>query len=212
MRSTIGTRAMCEPHHGCASRWARTAAAALCAPSLRYPFAARLATVLIEIPSSAAMSLCVRSRPMRSRIRHSRAVSGRARVELGRTITHASVLSEGPVRLDRTMCAGAPVAKRGWGWRLRGSNYDPLVKRLTKTPWFGPRRLGWGWRPITWQGWATSLFFFVVMASLVAWNDQPDALPIPLLLVAIIFVLTCYLTGGRPGGPTLFDKRPTSHS
>jgi hypothetical protein len=20
-------------------------------------------------------------------------------------------------------------------------------------PWFGPKRIGWGWRPVTWQGW-----------------------------------------------------------
>ncbi len=43
---------------------------------LRHAFAASLATVLIETPSSAAMSLCVLSRPMRSRIRHSRSVKG----------------------------------------------------------------------------------------------------------------------------------------
>ena len=24
-------------------------------------------------------------------------------------------------------------------------------------PWFGPKRIGWGIRPQTWQGWAISL-------------------------------------------------------
>jgi len=35
MCSRIGAKSMREPHHGCASRWASTAAAAPCAPSLR---------------------------------------------------------------------------------------------------------------------------------------------------------------------------------
>ncbi len=87
MRSRIGPKSMREPHHGCASRWASTAAAALCAPSFLYAFAARLATVLIEIPNSAAMSLCVLSRPMRSSVVHSRAVSGRTRVGGERLVT-----------------------------------------------------------------------------------------------------------------------------
>ena len=77
MRSRIGPKSMREPHHGCASRWASTAAAALWAPSFLYAFTARLATVLMEIPNSAAMSLCVLSRPMRSSVAHSRTVSGR---------------------------------------------------------------------------------------------------------------------------------------
>jgi hypothetical protein len=26
-----------------------------------------------------------------------------------------------------------------------------------KRPWFGPKRIGWGFRPQTWQGWAITL-------------------------------------------------------
>jgi hypothetical protein len=26
-----------------------------------------------------------------------------------------------------------------------------------KRPWFGPKRIGWGYRPQTWQGWALIL-------------------------------------------------------
>ena len=87
MRSRIGPKSMREPHQGCASRWASTAAAALCAPSFLYAFAARLATVLIEIPNSAAMSLCVRSRPIRSSVAHSRLVGGSTRVGGERLVT-----------------------------------------------------------------------------------------------------------------------------
>ena len=43
-----------------------------------YAFAARFATVLIEIPNSNAISFCVMPRALSSSVAHSRAVSGRA--------------------------------------------------------------------------------------------------------------------------------------
>lgn len=27
----------------------------------------------------------------------------------------------------------------------------------TRRPWFGPKRVGFGWRPQTWQGWLITL-------------------------------------------------------
>jgi hypothetical protein len=43
----------------------------------------------------------------------------------------------------------------------------PVVKRLVRDPWFGPKRVGWGLAPIRWQGWAaTGLFIVVVCATL----------------------------------------------
>lgn len=32
-----------------------------------------------------------------------------------------------------------------------------------KRPWFGPKRIGWGYSPQTWQGWAVTLGFAVVV-------------------------------------------------
>ncbi len=55
------------------------------APSFLYAFAARLPTVLIEIPNSAAMSLCVLSRSMRSSVAH------RFRLRDGRIVAHWAV-------------------------------------------------------------------------------------------------------------------------
>lgn len=28
-------------------------------------------------------------------------------------------------------------------------------------PWFGRKRIGWGWRPVAWQGWAITLLIVV---------------------------------------------------
>jgi ABC-type dipeptide/oligopeptide/nickel transport system permease subunit len=33
-------------------------------------------------------------------------------------------------------------------------------------PWFGPKRVGWGIRPQTWQGWAISALIAVVIVVL----------------------------------------------
>ena len=73
----MGPKSMREPHQGCASRCACTAAAAPWTPSFLYAFAARLPTVLIEIPNSNAISLCVMPRALRSSVAHSRTISGR---------------------------------------------------------------------------------------------------------------------------------------
>lgn len=33
-------------------------------------------------------------------------------------------------------------------------------------PWFGRKRIGWGWGPRTWQGWAVSGTFVAAVAAL----------------------------------------------
>lgn len=30
-------------------------------------------------------------------------------------------------------------------------------------PWFGPKRIGWGYRPQTWQGWTLIAAFTVIV-------------------------------------------------
>jgi hypothetical protein len=34
-------------------------------------------------------------------------------------------------------------------------------------PWFGPKRIGWGLRPQTWQGWLVMLGLLVVVLGIV---------------------------------------------
>jgi hypothetical protein len=35
-------------------------------------------------------------------------------------------------------------------------------------PWFGPKRIGWGYRPQTWQSWTATLAAAVVVIVLIA--------------------------------------------
>jgi hypothetical protein len=69
---------------------------------------------------------------------------------------------------------------------------------LTKDPWFGPRRLGWGWTPITWQGWAVSAGFLaaVILGGEFLHGITKLAVLVPLV---VVFLAVCALTGTKPG-------------
>jgi hypothetical protein len=42
--------------------------------------------------------------------------------------------------------------------------------------WFKRRRYGWGYMPVTWQGWAVVVGYIVIVVALVpAFLDAPDA-------------------------------------
>jgi hypothetical protein len=75
----------------------------------------------------------------------------------------------------------------------------PLFPRLISRPWFGPRRApNWGWRPLTWQGWAASGVFLV---AVVACGEVVHGIPKAIVEVGLIvlLLLVCLLTGTRPG-------------
>ena len=74
---------------------------------------------------------------------------------------------------------------------------------ITKYPWFGPERgflgLGWGWTPITWEGWAvTILFLAVVLGARLRWGRGPRTLYV-VLGALVVFFGVIFLTGTAPG-------------
>jgi len=75
---------------------------------------------------------------------------------------------------------------------------------ITRTPWFGPKKhLGWGWTPITWQGWVVTALF-CVLAPLVVVRLGPGFPGVcGLILCIAAFLGVCVLTGTKPGGPGL---------
>jgi hypothetical protein len=80
------------------------------------------------------------------------------------------------------------------------------MKRMTSAPWFGPRRLGWGWRPLNWQGWAaTGVFLVLVFAALRLTDRSAPRIALAAILL-IAFGAFAWLTGGPPGGPTAFRR------
>ena len=70
------------------------------------------------------------------------------------------------------------------------------MKPLTKKPWFGPKQLGWGWRPITWEGWLTTL----VLLGVIYFAVHHSSKSVPVILgLSFLFCIVAYLTGGKPG-------------
>lgn len=71
--------------------------------------------------------------------------------------------------------------------------------------WFKAKRYGWGWYPVTWQGWlATLAYAFLVIAF--ATSVDEDAKPIevffmlvfPLGLLTAALIRIAYATGEKP--------------
>jgi hypothetical protein len=88
------------------------------------------------------------------------------------------------------------IHERGW--------CDDLEVRLTplvgKKPWFGPRRLGWGLSPVSYQGWALT----AGVAGALVWlrrgeRDPRTTAPLATAITAA-FVLVVFLKGTDPGG------------
>tara|TARA_Y100000310_G_scaffold335463_1_gene417604 strand:- start:600 stop:863 length:264 start_codon:yes stop_codon:yes gene_type:complete len=71
--------------------------------------------------------------------------------------------------------------------------------------WFKRRRLGWGWRPASWEGWLVTLGFFGVLLYLGVSIDEAatdkDALlnlVLPVFVLTILLIRIAYLTGESP--------------
>lgn len=84
------------------------------------------------------------------------------------------------------------------------------MKPLRATPrigtkvWFAPRRFGgWGWEPVSVEGWLVTIGFVLLTVVPIAFLDE-DGSPWPYLLVVGIAVAAtlaaCALKGTSPGG------------
>jgi hypothetical protein len=75
---------------------------------------------------------------------------------------------------------------------------------ITKHPWFGPKqKLGWGWTPVSWEGWTASAVCVVaVIAAQLYWGPSLTAGLVTMGSVTVLLIV-CLLTGTRPGGPGL---------
>lgn len=72
--------------------------------------------------------------------------------------------------------------------------------------WFRAKHYGWGWYPVTWQGWLTLVIGVWAIAYIVTETDRlslsaSDTLMlsfVPVLLVATGVILICYAKGEKP--------------
>jgi ABC-2 type transport system ATP-binding protein len=71
------------------------------------------------------------------------------------------------------------------------------VSRLIARAWFRRRRVGLGWRPVSWQGWLiTAVAAACAIGALTLTGSSPARIPIVILICAL-YATVALLTGGR---------------
>ncbi len=76
---------------------------------------------------------------------------------------------------------------------------------MEKKLWFRAKRYGWGWYPITWQGWAV-IALYVISLLHIAFDmpkfpstlDLIGDLILPITGLTMILISVCYKTGEKP--------------
>jgi ABC-2 type transport system ATP-binding protein len=77
-------------------------------------------------------------------------------------------------------------------------------------PWFRRRRVGFGWRPITWQGWLVTLVAVALAVGALTFLHASSArAPIVILIVAIYAVVALATGGVRPAEAAAREDQPT---
>lgn len=76
---------------------------------------------------------------------------------------------------------------------------------MGKRLWFKRKLYGWGWTPATWQGWAVTLAYVVLiilLAMTVDDNSPPNEVAfmffLPLLILSACLVTIAWKTGEKP--------------
>lgn len=72
--------------------------------------------------------------------------------------------------------------------------------------WFYTKKYGWGWTPVTWQGWlVVMIYFYVFIAVFISIDSRSNSMSdtlinsvVPLSLATLIAIGVCYRTGEKP--------------
>ena len=73
------------------------------------------------------------------------------------------------------------------------------MKRITDKPWFGKKRIGWGFKPISTEGRLVTLFFIgVILADLAYFKYTKTGLAMVAVDI-VLFAVIARLTSDRPG-------------
>jgi len=75
-----------------------------------------------------------------------------------------------------------------------------------KELWFRAKRYGWGWYPISWQGWViTILYIFVLIRYGIRADNYAHSnsdfligFSIPFIISTVLFLVVCYWKGEYP--------------
>lgn len=78
---------------------------------------------------------------------------------------------------------------------------------MTRRIWFRAKKYGWGWYPVTWQGWVVTLIgiFLIIRESIridmesQKGGDIMFGFFLPVLCIVALMLVTTYVTGEKPG-------------
>jgi uncharacterized membrane protein len=83
----------------------------------------------------------------------------------------------------------------------------PTHTSKKKRLWFAAKKYGWGWYPVTWEGWALLVIYLsaifadywrVNLTAPFANSAPPLNFLIDTLLLTFLFLVICFLTGEEP--------------
>lgn len=84
-------------------------------------------------------------------------------------------------------------------------SFMAYAKDNPKNLWFKRKLYGWGWTPVTWQGWSVVLLYVVLLTALALTIDEsspPNEIAFLFILPAILLTITliriCYRMGEKP--------------
>ena len=81
------------------------------------------------------------------------------------------------------------------------------MKRLTKKAWFGPKKwIGWGWSPVSWEGWMVILVYIVLAAWVFPGFSRSETGTGTIIGLTFALIIVVILTGDKPGGPKWYHK------
>lgn len=83
--------------------------------------------------------------------------------------------------------------------------YIEYLKDNPEGYWFKAKLFGWGWTPVTWQGWLVTLIYvaFLILFALTIDENYSDrevlfTFVLPVALLTITFIRIAYKKGEKP--------------
>jgi uncharacterized membrane protein YhaH (DUF805 family) len=71
---------------------------------------------------------------------------------------------------------------------------------MQKKLWFRAKRYGWGWYPISWEGWLTLLIWVILFTfGIIKMDHEWLKNVIFIIIFTAILIYICYKKGEKPG-------------
>ena len=86
-----------------------------------------------------------------------------------------------------------------------------MVKDQKSKLWFRAKRFGWGWTPVTWQGWLVTLGYAIIIVDQITSTFRYDKtgsgsvsdtmiyFGLNFILSTVLLLIICYMKGEREG-------------